>query len=106
VSNSPEGVRNWGRRDYKFITESGESYEFWIQREILYNSQTHDWHDALTVTTRPYGYIFEIIKSDNGYVIDWDNWSGKPKLDRKPNIAAIPGYVEYLDKFVKLMVFI
>ena len=91
---------------FEFVTQAGESYLFWIRRETLYNAETHDWHDRLTLTTRPYGYIFAITRVNGEYIIDWENWAGKKTAHRKEKMDAIPGFVEYLDKFIKLMVFI
>lgn len=85
---------------YEFITKSGESYSFWIKKNWFFNRDTKEDYEAWSLITRPFGYIFELIKSDCGYIIKWDRYAG-----RKEEIARIPGYVEYLDRFVKLMVF-
>jgi len=92
--------------EFEFITESGESYLFWIRRKSCFNPQTQLYINRIVLTTRPHGYICEIIKTDNGYEIDWENWSGNKLLGRRYRMSKIPGYVEHLEKFVKLMVFI
>jgi hypothetical protein len=82
--------------EFEFITRSGKSYLFWIRKAYgLYDDP------QLILTTRPHGYIFTIRKVNNENVIDWDRFPG-----RKEKLSQIEGYVEHLEKIVKLMVFI